>query len=504
MITTRKFIRWFYIFILVFNTSINIATAAPSGYKPTEGFADLVEPLMPAVVNVFMTHKPNMQKGAMPFPEGSPFSDFQQFVEKFMAPYNNNEPNEAEEEDGALDSKKLIPLGSGFIIDKTGYIVTNYHVVAEAQNKVAVKLIDGTELKAKVIGYDRKTDLALIKVQHNKPLPYVEFGNSDASRVGDWVIAIGNPFGIGTTVTSGIISANGRDIASEGIVDNFIQTDAAINRGNSGGPMFNMEGKVIGVNTAILSTISGGNIGIGFATPSSLAKDIIKQLKESGKVKRGKIGIRMQAISADIADSLSLTDTKGVLIVEVVEKSPAQKAGLKVGDVIVSFNNTPIKTLKELARIIGGAPIGKELPIIIVRKGKKETLQVTLAEDEDSSIEPNADEEEYELPKKQHLEFNPKEILGGQFATVTAELRTKFKLPTNTDGIVLLNMKRKSMWYSKGFRPGDVILSANQVRIDTADQFSNTVKAAKLAGKKSLLLLISRREYQFFTPVPLK
>jgi len=485
-------------FFMLFN---GLSYAAPAGYKPPEGFADLVEPLLPAVVNVFMTQRPSQAK-QMQFPEGSPFSDFQQFIEKFMAPYQGQAQGDL---DDSGELKRLIPLGSGFIIDSTGYIVTNYHVIAETNNKVAVKLIDGTELKAKVIGYDKKTDLALIKVNHSKPLPYVEFGSSDTSRVGDWVLAIGNPFGIGTTVTSGIISANGRDIASEGIVDNFIQTDAPINSGNSGGPMFNMDGKVIGVNTAILSTRAGGNIGIGFATPSSLAKDVVKQLRESGKVKRGKLGIRMQAITSDIAESLSLDSDKGVLVVDVVEGSPAKKAGIKVGDIIVSFNGAKIKTLREVARIIGGSPIGKELPMTVIRKGKKHTLTVSLTEDDESIVDSNDENtEEDDAPQKQYSEFNPKEILGGQFATLSPELKTKFRLPASAEGVILLNMKKKSAWYSRGFRPGDVIVSANQIQLTSVEQLSNIISTSKLSGKKSALLLVARKDYQFFTPMPLK
>jgi len=469
-------------------------------YRPTDGFADLVKPLMPAVVNVFMTQKPKgaSSKSKQQFPNGSPFNEFQQFFEKFMIP----QEEDSQQDEQNFNEKQLIPLGSGFIVDQQGYIVTNHHVVAEAGDTIAVKLNDGTELKAKVIGYDRKTDLALIKANYGKPLPYVEFGDSEKSRVGDWIIAIGNPFGIGTTVTSGIISANGRDIASEGIVDNFIQTDAAINRGNSGGPMFNMEGKVIGVNTAILSTMSGGNIGIGFATPSSLAKDIIKQLKERGKVKRGKLGIRMQAITEDIADSLNLKNRNGILVVEVIDKTPAANSGLKVGDVIVAFDNHNVKTLKELARIIGGSEIGRELQMTILRKGKEVMLPVTLTEDTDPVSEPE-ESMTNELPKDQYAEFNPQEIMGGQFATLTTELRSKLRISDSINGVAILNMKKKSAWYNRGLKLGDVIVSANQVYIDSVEQLDRMIKTGKLSRKKSILLLVSRKEYQFFTPIPL-
>jgi len=511
MITINRISCYMISLVLIFSSFISTAQAVPIKsaekpsieyqYRPPNGFADLVKPLMPAVVNVFVNQNQKTKRSAKKqFPNGSPFNEFQQFFEKFMAP---PEESSQSDEPEIFNENQLIPLGSGFIVDKSGYIVTNNHVIAEAGDSVAVKLIDGTELKAKIIGHDRKTDLALIKVDHDKPLPYVEFGDSEASRVGDWIIAIGNPFGIGITVTSGIISANGRDIASEGIVDNFIQTDAAINRGNSGGPMFNMEGKVIGVNTAILSTMSGGNIGIGFATPSSLAKDIVKQLKETGKIKRGKLGIRMQAITEDIADSLSLKSKNGILIVEVIEKSPAAKAGLKVGDVILAFENKKVKTLKELARIIGGSPIGTELNMTILRKGKEVVLPIVLTEDTESIIEPDSPNGSNELQKDQYAQFNPREIMGGQFATLTPELKTKFKIAPETNGVLILNIKKSSVWYNRGLKTGDVILSANQVYVDSVDQLNRMIKSAKISKKKSILLLISRKEYQFFTPIPL-
>jgi serine protease Do len=480
-----------------FIASVLIATSFSQAHNAhPEGFAELVEPLLPAVVNVFVTHKPKASSKITPFPEGSPFNEFQQFFEKFMHPMQ-----ELEDEDAP--GKKLVPLGSGFIIDKSGYIVTNYHVIAEAAGTVAIKLVDGTEFKAKVIGHDRKTDLALLKVENKKPLPYVEFGDSEKSRVGDWVITIGNPFGIGTTVTTGIVSANGRDIASEGIVDNFIQTDASINRGNSGGPMFNMSGKVIGVNTAILSTMSGGSIGIGFATPSSLAKDIINQLKESGKVRRGKLGIRMQAITQDIAESMSLMNTDGVLVVEVVEDSAAAAAGIKVGDVIVSFNHEKIKTLKELARIIGGAPIGQKMPFTLIRKGKKMNLHASLTEDNDPIDENLPFDSDKKFSENQYAEFNPQEILGGQFATLTSEVRNRFKIHSSTEGIVILNIKRNSVWHKRGLKPGDVISTANQNILTSVEQFIKIIKSSRFSRNTSVLLLVLRREHQFFTTIPL-
>lgn len=464
--------------------SLSLLPQAPTLANINEGFANIVEPLMPAVVNIATTQKARRMPYNRLFPDGSPFEDFNQFFERFMGPNLGTENDNFSE-----NHKKLVSLGSGFIIDESGYIVTNYHVIADA-DEIAVKLSNGKELIAKVIGMDKKTDIALLKVKHNKPLPFVKFGDSEKSRVGDWVIAIGNPFGLGSTVTAGIISANGRDIASEGIVDNFIQTDAAINRGNSGGPMFNAKGEVIGVNTIILSP-SGVNIGIGFATPSSIAQLVIEQLKATGKVKRGMLGIKMQPVTDDISESLGLDSANGVLVVEVTKKSSAEKAGLEIGDVIIEFNNTAVKTPRQFVKVVSTSPINEKIPMVIVRNSKKKTLTVSLTEDKSSEIAISEQDKESDHERsKKYSQFSAKEIKGAYLAKLTPVLRDKFNIDKSVNGIIVLSYKRRSSWHRKGFRPGDVIVSANQTELSSVAQLEEIIKSSKAAKRKSILLLV--------------
>jgi serine protease Do len=487
MVNLRKFIYTTLIgalFTLPFNNAL---------CNTTEGFADLVAPLMPAVVNISTTQKTKRMSHNRTFPDGFSLEDFNQLFEKFMGPMDN-EP---------MDHKKLVSLGSGFIIDSSGHIVTNYHVIAEA-DEISVKLSGGKELIAKVIGTDKKTDTALLKVKHNKSLPFVKFGDSDLSRVGDWILAIGNPFGLGSTVTSGIVSANGREIQSEGIVDNFIQTDAAINRGNSGGPMFNTKGEVIGINTIILSP-SGGNIGIGFATPSSIVEPIIEQLKKTGKVKRGMLGVRMQPITDDVAESLGLDSTNGALVVDVTKKSAATKAGLEVGDIIIEFNKQPIKTIKQLVKIVSTSPLDQKLPIVVMRNGKKKTLTATLIEDQEIDLDEPAQDKDFEKEReKKYSQFSAKEVKGAYVAKLTPTLREKFNIDRSINGLVVLSYKRRSVWHIKGFKPGDVLVSVNQVDLTSIEQLESAFKSAKSSKKKVILLLQSRGDTQVFTSLPVE
>ncbi|NRA73994.1 MAG: Do family serine endopeptidase [Rickettsiales bacterium] len=458
------------------------------------GFADIVAPLMPAVVNISTVQKPRkVSKDRMiPSQKGSPFEELFPFLEKHFPPGMFND-------DSFENNRKLISLGSGFIIDKTGYVVTNYHVIAEA-SEITVKLHNGTSIKAKVIGVDQATDVALLKINSKKPLAFAKFGNSDTARVGDWVIAVGNPFGLGNTVTTGIVSANGRDISSEGVVDNFIQTDAAINRGNSGGPMFNIRGEVIGMNTQILSP-SGVNIGIGFATPSSIIEPIIKQLKTTGKVVSAFLGIRMQMLTEDLAESMGMEDAKGALVVGVEKNTPAEKAGIMVGDVIISFNKKKVKSFKELQRIVRNSPIDKPIPMSVLRNRKSKTLTVKLAEASKGVGVLDKFKEKF----KGFSEFSSyKDILGAMVSKLDDKLRNKFGIDNSVNGLILLDVKRDSLWAAQGFMVGDVLLRVNGEVLSDVSQLEKIIKASKSDNKKSIFFLVQKKNMRMFMPFILK
>jgi serine protease Do len=476
--------------VIILGIITNTATAYATAVVPP-GFADLVEPLIYAVVNISTVQKPSKNTGEgrpMPFPEGSPFEEFNQFFERFGQPMLPDEEDE---------DRKAVSLGSGFVIDSSGYIVTNHHVIAEA-DEINVKFSDGKQLKAKIVGFDAKTDLSLLKVETDKPLPFVQFGDSDKSRVGDWIIAIGNPFGLGGTVTAGIISASGRDINTVGIVDNYIQTDAAINRGNSGGPMFNMQGEVIGINTAIYSP-SGVNIGIGFATPSSTAKLVIEQLKKTGKVIRGLLGVKIQSITEDIAESLGIGVDQGALVVEVGKDSPAEKAGIEVGDVITAFGNQQVTSLKKLPRIVAESPIGKETEVTILRNGNKKILKATLIESKDEQPE-----EESAEPGAELKQYGAKEVMGGTLAALNDDLKKKFGIAKDANGLIILKVNRKTQWSLRGLKIGDVVVSANQINLKSVEQLNDIINKARSSGKKTILLLINRQGQSIFIPFSVK
>jgi len=343
------------IFIIFFAVNISHAKSAP------DSFADLAEKLSPSVVNISTTTVIEERSRQMPsFPPGSPFEDF---FKQFDQPGGKK--------------RKAQSLGSGFIIDDTGYVITNNHVIDNAE-KIMVILYDDTSFEATVVGKDPKTDVALLKIDPKKTkLKAVKFGDSNDLRVGDWVMAIGNPFGFGGTVTAGIVSARGRNLS--GSYDDYIQTDASINRGNSGGPLFDMKGNVVGINTAIFSQ-SGGSVGIGFAVSSNLAKQVTDQLKQYGRTKRGWLGVLIQEISQEIADSLGMKSAKGALVSSATEGGPAEKAGVKTGDVILKFNNIDIENMKELPKVVAGTPVGKSVPLVILRNGKELSLNVVLGE----------------------------------------------------------------------------------------------------------------------------
>src|SRR5712692_12040609 len=367
--------------------------AAPAQARGPDNFADVAEKVINAVVNVSTSQSVENRNGATPQPSLPPGSPFEEFFDEFFknrrgqqGDNNQNRPN---------GPRRVNSLGSGFIIDPSGIVVTNNHVISDA-DEVTVILNDGARLKAEIIGRDTKVDLALLRVKPERPLTAVQFGDSEKLRLGEWVIAIGNPFSLGGTVTAGIVSARNRDINS-GPYDNYIQTDAAINRGNSGGPLFNLDGEVVGINTAIISP-SGGSIGIGFAVPSKTAMPVIDQLKQFGETRRGWLGVRIQQVTDEIADSLKINPPRGALVAGVDDKGPAKPAGIEPGDVIVKFDGKDIKEMRDLPRVVADTPVGKQTPVIVIRKGKEETKTVTLGRLEDGEKLAAADSTKGDAP----------------------------------------------------------------------------------------------------------
>ncbi len=452
--------------ILVILTLL-VTTAPAYARAMPDSFADLVEELSPAVVNV----SSDQVVTPPPSAPGTPPSD-----------------------DDSAD--KTTSLGSGFIIDPKGYIVTNNHVLGDAED-VSIRLSDDTTLEATIIGRDAKTDLALLKVESKKPLPYVSFGDSDDTRVGDWVIVIGNPFGLGGSVSAGIISARARDIHA-GPFDDFLQTDAAINRGNSGGPMFNAQGKVVGINTAIYSP-SGGNIGIGFAVPSSLAMPVIKQLRDKGYVERGWLGVKIQEVTPDIAESIGLKNTTGAMVVGVTTGSPADKSGLIPGDVITALNGQTIQTMRKLPPIVAGMPINKKITLDIFRMGAKKNLEITIG----TLDERNEKNGSKRAISQEDTPTNAKQILGMTLVPLDDSLRQHYEINNNVEGLLILSVEKSSQASHKGLQAGDVILNANQQAITDINTLVNTLTDVKRQGRASVLLLLSQRGNTRFIGLPI-
>ncbi len=439
-----------------------------------DSFADLVEQLQPAVVNVsttqMVTGQPEGGTGpGFEFPPGSPFRDFfDQFNQQ-----RDDKP------------RRATSLGSGFVIDPSGLIVTNNHVI-EGAEKISVTFIDDTTLEAELVGRDIKTDLALLRVKVDHKLAAVPWGNSDKMRVGDWVIAIGNPLGLGGTVTAGIVSARQRDINS-GPYDDFIQTDAPINRGNSGGPLFNVEGQVIGINTAIYSQ-SGGSIGIGFAIPSNMAATVIDQLKKYGTTRRGWLGVQIQGVTDEIAESLGLKEVKGALVAGVLENSPAEAAKLQTGDVILKFDGKEVGESRRLPRVVAETEVGRTVDVVIWRNGKEIVAKVTLGElekfDEAALTKPE--------PEKAKPEQRSIDELGLGLSTITPALAEKYRFESGKEGVVITDVNADSGAAEKGLREGDIIVEVNQEKVATPDSVAAKIKAAAADGRRSVLLLIDR------------
>ncbi|MCB1556468.1 MAG: DegQ family serine endoprotease [Alphaproteobacteria bacterium] len=453
------------------------AVTAPGTHAP-ESFADLAASLSPAVVNISSTQKTEALENLpdMPhFPPGSPFEDF---FEDFMDRHGG--PN-------GMPATPPTSLGSGFIIDGTnGYIVTNNHVIEDA-DEVRVTFSDDSTREATLVGRDEKTDIAVLQVETDTPLPAVPFGNSDHLRVGDWVLAIGNPFGLGGTVTAGIVSARQRNIHA-GPYDDFIQTDASINRGNSGGPMFNLAGEVIGINTAIYSP-SGGSVGIGFAIPSSLAEPVIRQLISFGHTRRGWMGVRIQAVTDEIADSLGLTESQGALIASVTKDGPADKAGLVAGDIILSFDAQTISEMRTLPRIVAETPIGKEARVEYWRNGKKAQATVTIGELEKAEESGLLDAAARKTESETGLTI---EQVGMTLGTLSDSARAEYDISKTVEGVLILKIDPQSEAAEKGLLPGDVILEINQKAVTTPVAAGEIIRKAEKSGRSSLLLLVDR------------
>mgnify|MGYP001467103725 CR=1 FL=1 len=475
------------ILILLFSLYLNNSLLFS---KNIPDFSDLAEELIPSVVSVsvMLARETVNQPRAPQFPPGSPFEDFfKDFFERRGIP-RNSPPRQNRRSETAM--------GSGFIINqKRGLIVTNNHVIANA-NSITVILHDGTSLQAKLIGADAKTDLALLKVKTDIELKEVSWGNSNNIKVGNWAMAIGNPFGLVNTVTLGIVSAIARDI-NAGPFDDFIQTDAPINRGNSGGPLFNLDGEVIGVNTAIYSP-SGGSVGIGFAIPSELAKNIVNQLEDYGKTIRGWLGVRIQTVTPDLAESLGLKRTYGALVASTIPGSPAEKAGILAGDIVLSFNNSEVTEMRKLPRLVADSKVNKEVDIVVWRNDKELVLKVTIAEMKEDEMAKAEIKERDEKIEKGNIED-----LGIKVSSLTNEIRLRQNIPDEIYGLLITGVEQNSDAERKGIRPGDIIQEVDRVAVRKIEDFKKIISEVK-TKRKGVLLLVNRQGNIIFTAVKFK
>lgn len=442
-----------------------VFVAAPLAHAKMapDSFADLATTVLPGVVNVNVTKTVNDQDPRV-----------EEFFKKFA-------PEGAQPE----APQKRTGGGTGFVIDADGIIVTNNHVVEDA-DEITVKLNDGEEFPAQLIGSDPKTDIAVLRIKTKKKLAFVKFGNSDASRVGDWILAIGSPFGLGGTVTAGIISAYNRDI-NTGLYDDYIQTDAPINPGNSGGPMFNMAGEVIGINTAIFSP-SGANNGIGFAIPSNLAKRIVTQLRLKGTVQRGWLGVAFQPLTSDLAEGLGLNEPKGALVASVTEGSPASKAGIQSGDVILKYNGLDVDQKHRLPGMVADTPLGRKVPVVVLRKNTMKTVGVVIVERKEQDEASTAkDKDQTAKPSLAGLA-----VLGMTLEPLTEDLKTKFSIPKDIRGVAIVDIGRDSPARAKGLTKGDIIVAVSQENIFRPKEVSERIADARKNALTYVLFRIYR------------
>jgi serine protease Do len=487
---SRRLCPWLAAICLSATLGVGLGTVSvtPALARGPDGIADVAEKVIDAVVNISTSQTIEAKggpsgdsKGAMPqLPPGSPF-------EEFFDDFFKNRHGGPGSKGGDLQPHKTNSLGSGFIIDTSGIVVTNNHVIADA-DEISIIMNDGSKFKAELVGVDKKTDLAVLKFTPTKPLVAVKFGDSDKLRLGEWVIAIGNPFSLGGTVTAGIVSARNRDISS-GPYDNYIQTDAAINRGNSGGPLFNLDGEVIGVNTLIISP-SGGSIGIGFAVPSKTVAGVVDQLRQFGELRRGWLGVRIQQVTDEIAESLNIKPARGALIAGVDDKGPAKPAGIEPGDVVVKFDGADIKDPKDLSRVVADTAVGKEVDVVIIRKGAEQTMKVTLGRLEDGDKAVQASAKSAPEPEKPVTQ----KALGLDLATLSKDLRTRYKIKDTVKGVIITNVDGTSDAADKRLSPGEVIVEVAQEAVSNAADVKKRIDQLKKDGKKSVLLLVSNAD----------
>ncbi len=476
--------------------SLTAPVAALAQSHGPESVADLAEPLLDAVVNISTSQNVKTDgKGPVPpkLPEDSPFQEF------FKDYFDSQKPEGGE---------KVNSLGSGFVIDPAGYVVTNNHVI-EGADAIEVIFPNGSKLKATLVGTDTKTDLSVLKVEPKTPLKAVKFGDSRSMRIGDWVMAIGNPFGLGGSLTVGVISARGRNI-NAGPYDNFIQTDAAINKGNSGGPLFNMKGEVIGINTAIISP-SGGSIGIGFAVPTELAQNIVQQLIEFGETRRGWLGVRVQPVTDDVAASLGMDSAKGALISGVAKGGPVENGPIQAGDVVLKFDGKDIHEMRDLLRIVAESPVGKDVDVVILRDGKEETVKVKLgqlqdATDEKASAEDQQSEDgdggvvapeddggtdDQAQDQTPEVREAPQSVLGMNLVVLSNELRTEKGIAESVEGVLVASVDPGSPAEQKGMKAGDIIVEVGQDFMEVPGDVLVRVNGLKSEGRKNAHMMVA-------------
>lgn len=454
---------------------------------PTQGsYAPIVSADKPAVVTITTTLKAEnaSSDGASPFGDNSPFDQqFRDFFGQRQMPLPQQRPSE-----------KAEALGSGFIVTSDGYIVTNNHVIDKALT-IKVTLDDGTELPGKLVGTDPKSDLAVVKIEAAKPLATIAWGDSDKLQAGDPILAIGNPFGIGTTVTAGIVSARGRDLHS-GPYDDFIQIDAPINHGNSGGPLVGLDGKVVGINTAIYSP-NGGSVGVGFAIPSDQAQSVVAKLMKDGSIEHGFIGVQIQPVTSDIAEAIGLAKPAGALVAKVDDGTPAAKAGIRSGDVITALGDKQVTSPRDLSRMVADLAPGAREGVSVWRDGAAKDLPITVGTNDDGSGQASADTGDKSGSAAQHVP-----TIGVQLGDLTADLRDQLGLPGDENGAVVEGVVPDKPAADAGLQPGDVILSVNQKPVASAKQAKAAVAEAGKAGRKAVLLLVQRQDQQSFVTVP--